>query len=758
MSENKIFKAMKMDTFNIDETINSLIFSSEKNITSVEYHNLSGKAEIFIRENGNLSNKLLDFSPFIIISDPVISESITIPHKLTQFRGSAFFKYMLEFRNIDDYDSAVTYLKKTIKLSPASPNSAYRVFSDIQQQILMSLKIRLFRNMKFSDIRRFQFDIETLTTKGFDFPNPQRSDDKIIVISMRDSTGWEKSLTLDEGTSEKELLEEFVMSVKERDPDVLEGHNLFRFDLPFIEARAKMMKVKLNLGRDDSNIKSRNSRFSAAEKTTPYKRYEIYGRHIVDTYFLAQLYDVSHRNLESYGLKSLAVHFNVASEGRTYIDAAKIEDYYIHDRSELLKYALDDVRETDALSNILSPSFFHQAQLQPFSYQSIITKGNASRIDAMLIGEYIAKKESFGISDVPRNFEGALTEAFESGIFENVWHCDIRSLYPSIMITEGIKPSSDTIGVFQSLISTLRDIRLNAKDMEKSSKIPSEKDYYNSMQTAFKILINSFYGYLAFNQGTFSDFSAAEKVTRRGREILTMMLNYLQKINARVIEMDTDGIYFQPPLSQFISPEQLESNIQQILPSGIEVELDSVYKKMFCYKSKNYALLTENGEISITGAALKSRGVEPFIRSYLRDLMRVLLCSNYHELKQITDEYKKNIESGALPLANLAKTETLSESPENYKIKLLKGATRRSAAYELAIKSTRGYKQGDQIAYYVTGNKKKVSVVDNCQLLKDAPSGRNENTLYYIHKIDELYDKFKSFIAPASIELDFKLE
>lgn len=746
-----------MDKFDINRTINSLIYSSINCATSVEYHK-TGKAEIFIRENDKLVSQLINFSPFLITSDFTIGEKIQVPHKTVELNGTAFFKYLLEFNNIEDYESAVAYLKKTIKLPPTSPNSPYRLFTDIQQQILISSNIRLFRNMKYSNIKRFQFDIETLTTKGFDFSNPERPDDKIIVISMRDSTGWEKCLVADENMTEKDLLEGFVSVIKERDPDILEGHNIFRFDLPFIETRAKMMKVKLNLGRDGSAIKSRNSRFSAAEKTTSYKRYEVYGRHIVDTYFLAQLYDVSHRNLESYGLKSLAIHFNVASKDRTYIDAANIEDYYKHNREELLKYALDDVRETDAISRILSPSFFHQAQLQPFSYQNIITRGNASRIDAMLVAEYIAKKESFGFSNVAKNFEGALTEAFESGIFENVWHCDIRSLYPSIMISENIKPSSDILGVFQSFLSKLRDIRLNAKDMEKASKNSSDRDSYNSMQTAFKILINSFYGYLAFSQGTFNDYSAAEKITRRGREILTMMLNYLQKINAKVIEMDTDGIYFQPPLHSSITPEKLKTDIQNVLPEGIEVELDSIYKKMFCYKSKNYALLSEDGEISITGAALKSRGVEPFIRAYLKDIIRILLCSNSDELNSVTEDYRKKIETSDFPLSKLAKSETLSESPEGYKTKLAQGTTRRSAAYELALKSIRGYKQGDQIAYYVIGNKKKLSVVDNCQLLKDAPEKRNENTSYYVQKIDELYTKFKPFMTSVSDQLEFKLE
>ena len=77
------------------------------------------------------------------------------------------------------------------------------------------------------------------------------------------------------------------------------------------------------------------------------------------------------------------------------------------------------------------------------------------------------------------------------------------------------------------------------------------------------------------------------------------------------------------------------------------------------------------------------------------------------------------------------------------------GGGRRSASYELAGASSRDYQRGDQISFYVTGEKKKVSVVDNSQLLADAPPERNENVQYYIGKMEELFKKFSEFAAPG---------
>ncbi|MBP5182018.1 MAG: hypothetical protein J6331_03205, partial [Lentisphaeria bacterium] len=95
----------------------------------------------------------------------------------------------------------------------------------------------------------------------------------------------------------------------------------------------------------------------------------------------------------------------------------------------------------------------------------------------------------------------------------------------------------------------------------------------------------------------------------------------------------------------------------------------------------------------------------------------------------------------------LSKSETLSDSPEAYKRKLAEGTARRSAAYELALASGKDFRQGDQISFYVTGTKKKVSVVENSKLLSDAREEiRDENTAYYLDKLEELRRKFAPFL------------
>ena len=707
----------------------------------------NGHAVIWQRTGDQVTAQEIPFRPFVLLCRAELLDGANEDFDLIPLQGNGDLKYLATFAGTNDYYRALDHLKKVTGRTPSAPGAPYLTIGDMTQQLLTAARFQLFRGLSFRDLRRMQFDIETLNSEGYEFSNPEREGDRIIIISLSDNTGWEKVISLQD-YGEKELLEEFVRLVRERDPDVLEGHNICRFDLPYLETRAKRHKVKLSLGRDGSVPSRRESRFNAAERTVNYTRFDIFGRHVVDTFHLTTFYDISHRNLENYGLKHVARHFKVAAPDRTYIDGDRITAAWTNDRERLLAYALDDVRETRAIAEIMSPSYFYQAQLVPLRYQDCIVRGNATRINALLTAEYLAAGHGIPFPEPAAAFAGALTRAFHAGVFENVWHCDVRSLYPSIILAADWAPERDELRIFPALLAKLRQFRLEAKDAERAAADPARKDYFNALQTTFKILINSFYGYLGFAQGNFNDYAMAERVTARGREILTLMLEHLNGCGATVIEMDTDGIYFQPP-DGVTDPEEMQKTVQSVLPNGIEVELDATYPAMFCYKSKNYALLHANGEITLAGAALKSRGLEPFQRDYIHEFLVRLLTGRENEIDELYREYRQALETRAWPLSKLAKTEILNDSVDTYRKKLAGGKSRRAATYELAAKSSRDYRRGDQVSYYITGTKAKVAAVDNCCLLAEAPPERNENIAYYLAKLDELQRRFSEYLQGA---------
>jgi DNA polymerase elongation subunit (family B) len=547
---------------------------------------------------------------------------------------------------------------------------------------------------------------------------------------------------------EEEMILEMIDEIAQRDPDVIEGHNIFNFDLEYISARAKRLEIPLKLGRVDVLMQSHPSRIQIAERSITYTKFEVHGRHVVDTWLLAQMFDVSARSLESYGLKEVARFFQVSPTDRTYVEPEKINWYYQHDLDKLLRYALDDVRETRAISEILCQSFFYQTQIFPYSFQNIIVRGNATKIDALFIREHLASGQSIPKPPVARDFEGGYTDIFCQGVVQNVLYCDIRSLYPSIMLTFGCFPESDVLGIFPLLLKDLTAFRIQAKERAKNAASPAEAQYYQALQSTFKILINSFYGYLGFGYGHFADFNQAGKVTQKGRELITGMVQWLGEHGCQVIEIDTDGIYFKPP--EGMTSDQEEMMIQELsstLPTGIHLEMAGRYKAMFSYKIKNYALLAEDGRVIIKGSGLRSRGLELFQRRFIEEAISLLLASQPEKIQALLDQYLDNLTLHRWDKKMFVKTETLQESPAVYAGKVKAKKRNASAAYELALKSERRYQAGDQISYYVAGSGKKVRVFEACQLASEwNPLHPDENVEYYKEKLLDLYEKFQPFI------------
>jgi len=704
-------------------------FDPTEGIVAVEFSEPES-VEVFLRRaDGSTEIKREKFSPFFWSSE--VGEPLT---------GDQPLDHLVKTADWLSYQNARAELQKS---------GAVFAINDPVQQYLTASGRTLFKGMTFEDLRRLQLDIETASTEGFEFSSAER--DAITAIALSDSSGWEEIVVIEKGSTESEraALEWLTATIQQRDPDVIEGHNLFKFDLPYLTARARKLKVRLAWGRDSSPLKSRPSRLQIAEKTIQYPKFTVHGRQIADTWILAQYYDVSSRELESFGLKSVARHFGVAEKDRVVLEGAGIQRAYHEDEAAFRTYALQDVRETRALAGILSRSYFIQAQIFPYNYQDVIIRGNATKIDALFLREYLRRGHALPEPPETRPFEGGYTDIFATGVIGNVWHCDVTSLYPSVMLAFGFVPRHDTLGVFRGLLADLRTFRLEAKSALKSSTDAAERGRLDALQSTFKILINSFYGYLGFAQGHFADFDAAENVTAKGREILRGMVEWLEAQGARVIEIDTDGIYFQPPEKKAV--EELQNGLAAELPAGIEVEFDKRYVAMFSYKAKNYALLEESGAMIIKGAALKSRGMEPFLRDYLEALLRLLLEGKPEQAAAMREELAAKIRQRELPIAALAKTESLQDSLAAYQKKIGTSSRNRSAAFELAIKSGRNYQAGDQVSYYVTGVKKKVTAYENARLISEwSPDSPDENVEYYAGKLEELAKKFEKFVPRAS--------
>ena len=702
-----------------------------------------GEAQIFFREGEATRSQMAPFRPFMLLAGDDVLRGWQGEAQIEVLSGAAAFNRLALFSSLQQLDDARSYLQKKTGKAPSAGDAPYWHFNDpVHQYLLLSGKTH-FLEMTFGELRRMQLGVYTYCADGFTFSNAARAGDRVAAIALSDSTGWERTISGQE-YDEPEMLRQLVGEIVRRDPDVIEGHNLFRADLEYIEARARRHKVVLSIGRDGSGLAGRASRMQIAERTITYRKYSIFGRHLIDTWMLAQHYDIATRELASLDLQEIARHFGISAQA--VLPAAQVSCYFDHDIETLLRGGLETVRATRALAGVLSASHFVQAQIFPYSYQEIPLRGNATKIDTLFLREYLHRRQSLPYADEGRELAGGFTDMEFQGTARRVLHCDVTSLYPSIMLVYNYLPKKDELGVFSGLLRDLRGFRVEAKELARAAGSGEERNYFNALQSTFKILINSFYGYLGFQMGHFNDYDAANRVTAKGRELSQSAIAWLKQNHAKVIEVDTDGIYFVPPetFTTEDGEQRLIAELAATLPHGIELELDGRYPAMFSYKMKNYALLDDQGRLRIKGSGLRSRGLELFQREWLEQMLLLLLKDEAEKIPQLSHVFLDDIEQHRRGIFWLAKTETLQDSLESYQTKV-KGKKRNPAApYELALRAHRPYRPGDQVSYYVTGTKAKVKVHESCKLATqwDAQSP-DENIEYYKAKLQELYEKFR---------------
>ncbi|HVN29532.1 MAG TPA: DNA polymerase domain-containing protein, partial [Candidatus Binataceae bacterium] len=676
-----------------------------------------------------------------------------------ELHGDFRFRHLVTLTSTEALEALKKHLKNTTGKTPGSPEAPYLLLTDAVEQFLMLAGITHFIGMEFAQLRRLQLHIETYISAGFEYASAAREGDRIVAIAIADNRGFEHVIRGDQ-MDERAMLTELVRIVGERDPDVIEGHNLFRANLEYLEHRARHLGVKLALGRDRSVMYARPARLQIAERTIAYRRFEAYGRNLVDTWILAQHYDIGSRELESFELRELAKHLGVTREGRVYLDARLTSHYFDHDPEALFQSALEEVRETRDVAEALSASYFVQAQIFPYSYQNAILRGNATKIDALMLRAYLAQHLSIPGCGEPRAFAGGYTEMRRCGVARNVFHCDVTSLYPSMMLEFGHAPASDALGVFLKMLGDLRSFRIKAKALARELSGSTRKNI-EALQQTFKILINSFYGYLGFSMGHFNDFDQAGAVTQRGRDLIQSAITGLEKRDAKVIEVDTDGIYFVLPGSSDsdAAADAMLAEIAALMPAGIKLEIDGKYAAMFSYKMKNYVLLEATGEMTIRGSGLKSRGLERFQRRFMEEMFLLLMTDRHVELPNLFAGYLAKIAAHQLGIDALMKTETLQDSLANYRDKVSGKRRNAAAAYELALKSSRAYVAGDQVSYYVTGRGAKVKVSNAAKFVSEYDAANpDENIEYYQAKLTDLYEKFRVFAEKpglfAAAELD----
>ena len=703
---------------------------------------------LYKRLNGETRSVDERFFPFFFLSDDQYLRALKVPFWLKQLSGSNAYRFLAVFERWPDFWQGVRTVLSSYNRTHTPRAATYSeldvlfVKTDPLTQFLMQSGKTLFKGMTLADLRLMHFDI---LTKGLRMRpgSPALSGNAVTAIALCDSSGWEAVLG-GNGASEPEILSEFSRTIAERDPDVLEGYGLFDVTFPFVIERAELHGIRLELGRDQSEPRMTTQRSPSGDSDRV--TIDVAGRHLVDVEGLVRSYDYSKRAFEAYSLAHVAEHLGY-QPGSPH-QAAENDPERLLDRARSIRH----------VGAHLLPSYVALAQFCPLPFGTLARSGSAQKIESLLVREYLRQKHSIPRPSHGSHTTGGYAALFRTGVIESVVLADVESLYPSIMLGRSVAPSGDELAVFPSLLGELLALRMDAKTRMRSAEEPDERRRADALQSALKILINSFYGYLGYARGLFNDYRKADEVTTAGQVILKDIVRMIELYNGLVIEADTDGVFFVPPDN--VQGEEAERafvrRISDVLPERISLVPAGKFRRMFSYRKKNYALQSADGGVIVRGSSLIARSLEPFARRFIRQGIECVLAGDVARLHDLYSRLKQDIVGHRWEASDFARVEEARESIDAYDRAIGEGLRKPSAAVEAAKRSRRYVTTGEPIAYYVTGSSAGVRIFDHSRLAEEWDRNfADENTAYYLERLEDCLEKFRDLFEPEDFQKVF---
>jgi len=740
--------------------MNPLLYGHNPKQRVVAVHQLNDRfIRLYARVEGKIQHEDVEFFPFFFLADPTLLEDFPRQFWLKQLSGDLYYGHIAAFGRWPELWEAVHYAITTYNKYSSTKVSHYNELEPILlrpdpvNQFLAQSGITLFKGMEFDDLLRMQIDVQR---------NPaiesKPTTERISRIVLSDTTGWFDIL---ESENQEKMLSTLASCIMERDPDVLEGHNLFGQILPTLVSLAEQRSVALAIGRDGSIVKHVSPRQPYRITDGESGFYEVSGRHLIDTQRLAEMYDVSGRAFDNFNLDYLARYFGLDTETLSQQPAAgeSVDPKKKARRTD--QPPIERVTRVRRLSEVLSLSNFYLAQICPLNFGTLTRTGSAAKIESLLLREYLRQKHSVPKAERGSPSSGGYTDIFYTGVFENIVHADVEALYPSIIVSQKIKPKSDHLDIFIPILAELTEMRLIAKRDRQQASTRQQQIRYDTLQSALKVLINSFYGYLAYSRAHFNDYGQADRITSLGQEYLRSIIEQARLHNAQILEVDTDGLFFVPPDN--VSGEDQESlfvrRIASSLPSGINLLVAGRYKKMLSYKRKNYALMDYSERITIKGSSLISRNLELFARRYIEKCIECLLLGDIDNLHRVYTSLHRRILAHQWSAREFCRSETVRDDLESYERELSSGERSANAAMEAAKRASLYPRPGLVVLYYVTGTEAGVKISDNCRIAEEWDSNLpDENTQYYLSRLAECSSKFRDFFVPSDYDKIFSTD
>lgn len=502
-------------------------------------------------------------------------------------------------------------------------------------------------------------------------------------------------------TNEVDMLKAMLNFIHEQEPDILSGWNSNFFDLPYIINRAKRLGLNYQLLSPMGVVFIEDKK----DFTGTYE-IKIKGVSVID---LMDAYKKFSQGQEvSYALDYIAQ--KIADVGKT-AHGNEVAWLWRRDLDHLIEYNTNDCFLLASIDRKLL-LLDYLDELRRLCYCNfedclVVTKMADSYILRLFHGKKIfpTKKKQQRVE-----FEGAIVNAFGKGVYKNVAVFDVKSLYPSIIVSanlsldtlmpNGTEPDensilvnkvtvrTDIVGFLPEVINTLFLERSKYKKLMKQEEFDSQGyKVFDMRQRAVKTLLNALYGQTAYPGSRLYDARIAETVTWMGRQLITWAQNFMEELDFRVLYMDTDSLHWLLGLDD-LDVDFIESICYCLNKSFdkfaeqyhlkrhvFEMNFEKVYRKVFYgAKKKRYAgwICYKDGQYlekrDVWGFEIKRSDASEFSKKMQERLFDMLLKEDKTKddiMRYLRDEIHR-LRTGKFKFSEIGMPKGMSKEPLDY--------------------------------------------------------------------------------------------
>ena len=586
------------------------------------------------------------------------------------------------------------------------------------------------------DLNVLCFDIEVYNPLQV----PRPSKDPIIMISYSHRKGSQ----LDRGVitykkidkpfvevvkDEAEMLKAFMKKVKDFDVDEIVGYNSANFDIRYMLERSQFIGVDFNLSRFEGETR--------IEKHGLIDKVKIGARVHVDMYqvvrFIAVVGTAEYiLKLNRYTLKD--VYEAISTDKKFVVDKSGIHEMWDGGAEGLERLATYNLNDADALQKVYDSFITIMIELSRITHNSlsdVSVSTTGQLVEFMLMHNSIMSNEIIPNRPSEREIRERLTNPImgayvkmpEPGIYEKLAVFDFRGLYPSIIISHNIDPSSickDCKEYYESptgdrfdknrksiMPLILRYLIEQRAAVKKAYKKDPDNMFLGSRSQALKILSNSFYGYLGYARSRWYSRECASSVTAYARQYIKEAMASAEQSGMKVIYGDTDSVIIVLEDKSKEDAVGFMKEFNSKLPESMELELEDFYTRaVFVGKKtekvaggakKKYALISESGRVKIRGFELVRRDWSKIARDTQRKVLETILKKgDAQEAADIVKKVINDLRAGTVPMEELVINTQLRKGIDSYDVE-----SPELAAAKKAVKA--GLKSKEEIEHAVIG-------------------------------------------------------